>query len=626
MEAMTRTSDWSKSAGRTGFSDQLHDLWQTRPVRFPKDGPLAGVAVGFGRRYNVDPVLVRVAFVVSALFGGAGIVLYLLGWLLLPQAGDQSSPAESLFGRGQSSQNSSRTIVLMVALGIAVSTMGPVGVGLGGSGVISFALMLAGWWLLYQRQTQPPAAYFDQTAADSLLNTGYPGTTNPYWTGYPGANAVTFQTYGPYTTLPDHYEPDPNQAPAPESAAAQPMSPPGTEQQPAPGGDAGTAVLRANPPDAGTAVLHPESPTPQHLPDAAVTEVLDTRYAPASSVADTVVLHKSGSPSGPGTSGEPADAARTGTPDQGTAGSQRADSGQPGSTDPAAPVDMSKPGSPATPAPNNPAPTDDGNTGGNETPALPQIGEPRVLHQIPSAADRPRAGFGPAPISPDFGPTPPGWDPLGVAPLAWELPEPGMPLQQTAVQAPPRRPRSRLTAVTIGLAILAAAAAGSVAASGVDWMTPARIGSAALAVIALGLIIGAFLRRGHGLMVLLAPLAGFVILASLVGPIEFDQGAMGDHRWAAATASELLPEYHVSMGSGTLDLSRLQLTEDRDVAVKVRMGDARVVLPPNLRVNTTCTVRMGDSNCLSGMSGPATGPVLNLTVDVQMGNAEVNRG
>lgn len=136
-----------------------------------------------------------------------------------------------------------------------------------------------------------------------------------------------------------------------------------------------------------------------------------------------------------------------------------------------------------------------------------------------------------------------------------------------------------------------------------------------------------FLRRGYGLMVLLAPLAGFVILASsLVGPIQFDQGAMGDHKWTATTGSELLPEYHVSMGSGTLDLSHLQLTEDRAVTLKVRMGDARVVRPTNLRVNTTCNIRMGDQNCPSGTSGPATGPVLNLTVDVQMGNVEVNRG
>ncbi|MTE11660.1 PspC domain-containing protein [Nocardia aurantiaca] len=674
---MTRTSDWSKSAGRTGFSDQLHDLWQTRPMRFPKDGPVAGVAVGFGRRYNVDPVLVRVAFVVSALFGGAGIVLYLLSWLLLNQAGDQSSAAESLFGRGQSSQTSSKTIVLMVALGIAVSTMGPVGVGLGGSGVISFALMLAGWWLLYQRQPQPPAAYFEQTAADSLLNTGYPGTTNPYWTGYPGTNAVTFQTYGPYTTLPDHYEPDPvHTATGPESAAAQGMSQTGTGPGVPDADAAATAVLRTDPGDPGTAVLRRESSTPHSIPDTeAVTEVLNTRYASASAVADTVVLHKSGSASGPHLSGQPADSARIGsdaadqdasaTGGQADAGAERATgSSRTGQVQPADPgtndryeiggtgtagspgdpqdsvqrtvanaagsVDLGKSRSPqATRTDGTPEQSADRTDTAGAPAAGSPVGDPAkppALHRIPPTGDRPRAVFGPAPISPDFGPTPPGWDPLGVAPLAWELPEPGISVRQTGVQAPPRRPRSRLTAVTIGLAILAAAAAGSVAASGVDWMTPGRIGAAALAVIALGLIIGAFLRRGHGLMVLLAPLAGFVILASLVGPIEFDQGAMGDHRWAAATTSELLPEYHVSMGSGTLDLSRLQLTEDRDVALKVRMGDARVVLPPNLRVNTTCDVRMGDSNCLSGMSGPATGPVLNLTVDVQMGNAEVNRG
>lgn len=555
MDAMTRTSDWSKGAGRTGFSDQIQDLWQTRPVRFPKDGPIAGVAAGFGRRYNVDPVLVRVAFVVSALFGGAGVVLYLLAWLLLNQAGDQSSAAESLFGRGQASQTSSKTIVLMVALGIAVSTMGPVGVGLGGSGVISFALMLGGWWLLYQRQIQPPALYFEQSAVTDPFNTGYPGTASPYWTGYPGTNAVTFQTYGPYTTLPDHYEPDPNQPPA---AAPEPV-------------------------------------VTQKLPEAEqVTEVLETRYAPASSVTDTVILRKSESASGPGTSEQPDEAAET----------------------PATAVDLTKPN------------TDDDDDGGTpETPSPPPpVVEPPALHRIPPTSDRPRAGFGPAPISPDFGPTPPGWDPLGVAPLAWQLPEPTIPVQQQAVQAPPARPRSRLTAVTIGLAILAAAAAGSMAASGVEWMTPGRIGAAALAVVAVGLVVGAFLRRGYGLMVVLAPLAGFVILASLIGPIQFDEGAMGDHKWSAATDSELLPVYHISMGSGTLDLSRLQLTADRAVEVKVRMGDARVVLPPNLRVNTTCNVRMGDSNCPTGISGPATGPVLNLTVDVQMGNAEVNRG
>ncbi|MRH88748.1 PspC domain-containing protein [Nocardia sp. SYP-A9097] len=544
---MTRTSDWSRGTGRAGFAEQIQDMWQTRPLRLPQHGPIAGVAAGFGRRYNVDPVLVRVAFVVSALFGGAGIVLYLLGWLLLNQAGDQSSAAESLFGKGQSSQTSSKTIVLLVALGIAVSTMGPVGVGLGGSGVVSFGLMLAGWWLLHQRQPEPPLGYLEQTAGEAVLG-GFPVANSPFWTGYPGTTAP-FEGYGPYTKLPDSYIPDPNMQQAAE----------------------------------------------------APTEVLATQDIPAPQNTETVVLRKAG------TDSALEEAAQQDIPQE-TADNDTVMFGK-------------HPTGATTESDSEPTP---GPVAPEQAPATAT--EEPVLHHIPPASERPSFAYGPAPISPDFGPTPPGWDPLAVAPLAWDLPEP-IPAQANPVTIDTeRKPRSRLTPVIIGLSILAAAAAGSAAAAGVEWMTPSRIGAAALAVLALGLIIGAFLRRGYGLMVLLAPLAGFVILSSLIGPIQFDQGAMGDRSWSAAAGTELLPEYHVSMGSATLDLSKLSLTEDHATTVSVRLGDARVILPPNLRVNTTCTVRLGDSNCVSGMSGPATGPVLNLTVDVQMGNAEVQRG
>lgn len=45
---------------------------------------LAGVALGIARRYQVDPVVVRIAFAVLTLFGGLGVALYGLGWLFLP--------------------------------------------------------------------------------------------------------------------------------------------------------------------------------------------------------------------------------------------------------------------------------------------------------------------------------------------------------------------------------------------------------------------------------------------------------------------------------------------------------------------------------------------------------------
>ncbi|MFB7721615.1 PspC domain-containing protein [Nocardia sp. NPDC056100] len=561
---MTRTSDWSRGTGRAGFAEQIQEMWQSRPLRLPQQGPIAGVAAGFGRRYNVDPVLIRVAFVVSALFGGAGIVLYLLGWLLLNQAGDQSSAAESLFGKGQSSQTSSKTIVLLVALGIAVSTMGPVGIGLGGSGVVSFGLMLAGWWLLHQRQPEPPIGYLEQAGEGALG--GFPVANSPFWTGYPGTTAP-FETYGPYTKLPDSYVPDP----ATQQAAEAPTEAFAAQGVPMPE-QATTVLLRKDAPADEATDVPAKTPV-----DAAAQDI------PPVTTNDTVVLTKSAT-----TQDDPNSDTETPSESTGTA------------------LDIPPGDSPAVP-PNPP--------------------EAPVLHRIPPTGERPSYAYGPAPISPDFGPTPPDWDPLAVAPLAWDLPEPVPAQSQTQpVQVAPRKPRSRLTPVVIGLSILAAAAAGSAAAAGVEWMTPGRIGAAALAVLAFGLVIGAFLRRGYGLMVLLAPLAGFVILSSLIGPIQFDQGAMGDRTWSAAAGTELLPEYHVSMGSATLDLSKLALTEDKTTKVSVRMGDARVVLPENLRVNTTCTVRLGDSNCVSGMSGPATGPVLNLTVDVQMGNAEVRRG
>ena len=52
------------------------------------DGKLiAGVASGVGDHFNIEPNLVRLAFVVLALAGGAGVVLYVAGWLWLPEAG-----------------------------------------------------------------------------------------------------------------------------------------------------------------------------------------------------------------------------------------------------------------------------------------------------------------------------------------------------------------------------------------------------------------------------------------------------------------------------------------------------------------------------------------------------------
>lgn len=54
--------------------------------RSRKDKILGGVAGGIGTYFGVDPVVIRVAFVVFIAAGGSGIILYVLLWMITPEA------------------------------------------------------------------------------------------------------------------------------------------------------------------------------------------------------------------------------------------------------------------------------------------------------------------------------------------------------------------------------------------------------------------------------------------------------------------------------------------------------------------------------------------------------------
>jgi phage shock protein PspC (stress-responsive transcriptional regulator) len=77
------------------------------------DRKIAGVAGGLARYLDIDPLVVRVVLVVLAVFGGSGLLLYALGWLLIPDDGDEESEAAKLVGG-----RSSSTIVLVAILAI----------------------------------------------------------------------------------------------------------------------------------------------------------------------------------------------------------------------------------------------------------------------------------------------------------------------------------------------------------------------------------------------------------------------------------------------------------------------------------------------------------------------------
>ncbi|MCW6660050.1 PspC domain-containing protein [Aerococcaceae bacterium NML191292] len=47
---------------------------------------IAGVAAGIGEYLNLDPVIIRAAFVLFTLAGGSGVLLYILAAILMPRA------------------------------------------------------------------------------------------------------------------------------------------------------------------------------------------------------------------------------------------------------------------------------------------------------------------------------------------------------------------------------------------------------------------------------------------------------------------------------------------------------------------------------------------------------------
>jgi len=59
---------------------------EKRLVRSSKDKMVAGVAAGLAEYFNVDPVLMRIAFVVLALLGGPGLLLYIILWIVMPES------------------------------------------------------------------------------------------------------------------------------------------------------------------------------------------------------------------------------------------------------------------------------------------------------------------------------------------------------------------------------------------------------------------------------------------------------------------------------------------------------------------------------------------------------------
>lgn len=75
------------------------ELMNPRPKKLYKsqtDKVIAGVCGGIAEYFNIDPIIVRIAFVVATFLNGLGILAYIILLIALPEANSTQTPKEAI--------------------------------------------------------------------------------------------------------------------------------------------------------------------------------------------------------------------------------------------------------------------------------------------------------------------------------------------------------------------------------------------------------------------------------------------------------------------------------------------------------------------------------------------------
>ncbi|MGW2131392.1 PspC domain-containing protein [Streptomyces coelicoflavus] len=167
----------------------------------------------------------------------------------------------------------------------------------------------------------------------------------------------------------------------------------------------------------------------------------------------------------------------------------------------------------------------------------------------------------------------------------------------------------------------------------------------ALAVFGLGIAVSAFIGRTGAGSIFLAIITAGLLAGSVAIPEDVGTEWVRT-TWKPVVATDVRDQYDIGAGSGTLDLSRLDLGEGQTVSTRadVGMGRIRVVVPQDVTVRLSVEVGVGDIQLpgddekdvdvapgkhkeitLPPAKGVKNAGTLELDLQVGVGQAEVTR-
>jgi FtsH-binding integral membrane protein len=218
-------------------------------------------------------------------------------------------------------------------------------------------------------------------------------------------------------------------------------------------------------------------------------------------------------------------------------------------------------------------------------------------------------------------------------------PPPWTPPTQPAYQPPTPRPDRgpKLFWVTLALLAIALGSLGLYDVSGGS-VTAAAYAALALTVVGAMLVLGAWVGRAGGLILL-----GLVAAIALVVTSTVDPNFHGDRRidLQPGTAAEVRDEYSVPAGSIHLDLTEvtdLQSLDGREIDLEANAGELVVTVPDGLAVDVQADISVAGSGRVLGYeeNGPDVSidqhipadpgaPEIDLNLDLLVGSIEVRQ-
>jgi phage shock protein PspC (stress-responsive transcriptional regulator) len=72
-----------------------------RLYRKPEGRIVAGVCTGLADYLGIDVTIIRLAFAILTIFGGAGALIYVIAWAVVPEEGEKASIVEGVVNKNQ---------------------------------------------------------------------------------------------------------------------------------------------------------------------------------------------------------------------------------------------------------------------------------------------------------------------------------------------------------------------------------------------------------------------------------------------------------------------------------------------------------------------------------------------